>query len=361
MKKYLLLLITLILFTTGCEKTKIVTNFKVNLQDNLEFEINSIINIDDIIKSIDNGKLDNKDVVIDTSKLGEQTLKLNINKQKYAVKFKIVDTTKPEITGKNSFTIEQNKEIDLLANFKVTDNSGEDIKLSIDGNYDLTKPGTYKVKIIGKDSSNNQAEYDVTINVKAKVNPPRNNNQISNSDEIKYIDGILIVNKTYSLPSNYNPGKISNETQQAFNEMASKANEDGVNIYIQSGFRSYETQAKLYNNYVKRSGQASADTYSARPGHSEHQTGLAFDVCSKQVSACINSDFDNTIPANWLNDHAYEFGFILRYPEGKDNITGYKYESWHYRYVGKELASKLYNNGNWITLEEHFNITSEYK
>lgn len=354
MKKYFILLITLILFTTGCEKTKIVTNFKVNLQDNLEFEINSIINIDDIIKSIDNGKLDNKDVIIDTSKLGEQTLKLKINNQKYAVKFTIVDTTKPEITGKNSFIIDQNNEFDLLANFKVTDNSGEDIQLKIEGNYDITKPGNYKVKIIGTDSSNNQAEYDVTIKVNGKYN-------ITNdSTKPTYIDGILIANKTYALPSNYNPGKISDETQQSFNEMASKASKDGVNIYIQSGFRSYETQAKLYNNYVKRSGQASADTFSARPGHSEHQTGLAFDVCSKQIKACINSDFNNTIPANWLNDHAYEYGFILRYPKGKESITGYLYESWHYRYVGKELASKLYNNGNWITLEEYFNITSQY-
>ena len=170
---------------------------------------------------------------------------------------------------------------------------------------------------------------------------------------ITSIDGILIVNKTYSLPATYGSG-LTSTTQNAFNKMHTAATLEGLNIYLSSGFRSYNTQKKLYNNYVKRDGKEKADTYSARPGHSEHQSGLAFDVNQ------INDTFNNSPEAKWLSDNCYKYGFILRYPSGKTNETGYKYESWHFRYVGEELATKLYNNGNWITLEDYYGITSTY-
>ena len=134
---------------------------------------------------------------------------------------------------------------------------------------------------------------------------------------------------------------------------------DGFEIRIGSGYRSYKSQTTIYKNYVKRDGQAKADTYSARPGHSEHQSGLAIDICASGYK-CIGSGFNGTPPANWLSENAYKYGFILRYPNGKSNETGYKFESWHYRYVGVELATKLYNGGNWITLEDYLGITSKY-
>ena len=137
--------------------------------------------------------------------------------------------------------------------------------------------------------------------------------------------------------------------------MRDDASDNGLNIWIQSGYRSYGFQKELYDNYVKEDGKEAADTYSARPGHSEHQTGLAFDLNT------ITDDFQYTNEGIWVNENCYKYGFILRYPKGKEEITGYKYESWHLRYVGVELATKLYNNGDWITLEEHFNLTSEYK
>ena len=178
--------------------------------------------------------------------------------------------------------------------------------------------------------------------------------KIEVKDGITYIDGILVANKTYSLPSTYNPGGLTSETTKAFNEMKADAAAVGLNIYVVSGFRSYNTQVNLYNRYAARDGKNAADTYSARPGYSEHQTGLAFDLND------VSDNFENTAEAKWLNNNAYKYGFILRYPKGKTNETGYIYESWHYRYVGKDLASKLYNNGNWITLESYFGITSEY-
>jgi D-alanyl-D-alanine carboxypeptidase len=184
---------------------------------------------------------------------------------------------------------------------------------------------------------------------------------IQEKDGITYIDGYMVANKTYSLPENFNPGKLDSTVEQAASKMyAAAKSEKGYNMWGQSTFRSFETQKKLYNNYVARDGKTAADTYSARPGHSEHQTGLAFDVCAKN-KPCISSDFNNTAEAKWLSDNAWRFGFILRYVNGKTNETGYKYESWHFRYVGSELAEKLYNNGNWITMENYFGFDSEYK
>jgi len=184
---------------------------------------------------------------------------------------------------------------------------------------------------------------------------------------IASIDGLLIVNKTYSLPSDYKPVNPSNEittercndcldkeVTKAFSLMQSDAVSVGLNIYIASGYRSYTYQETLYNNYTMVSGVDGADTYSARPGHSEHQTGLCFDLNS------VNDSFAYTNEGKWVNDNAYLYGFIIRYPKEKESITGYQYESWHLRYVGVELARELYNNGDWITLEEYYGISSSY-
>lgn len=124
-------------------------------------------------------------------------------------------------------------------------------------------------------------------------------------------------------------------------------------MWVCSGFRSYTVQKNLYNSYVRRDGAENADRYSARPGHSEHQTGLAFDI------NYADDRFKGTPEASWLAENAYKYGFILRYPEGKEPITGYMFEPWHYRYVGVENAAKIYASG--LTLEEYFGITSAYK
>lgn len=171
-------------------------------------------------------------------------------------------------------------------------------------------------------------------------------------DGVSYVNGILIANKTYSLPSDYNPGKIDDTVMDAFYEMQSAAAAEGLNLYISSGFRSYNTQYWLYNNYVERDGKEEADTYSARAGYSEHQTGLCFDLNT------IDESFAYTPESKWLEQHAQEYGFIIRYPKGKENITGYMYEPWHLRYLGKELAEKVYNSG--LCLEEYLGITSVY-
>lgn len=174
--------------------------------------------------------------------------------------------------------------------------------------------------------------------------------QYSN-DGLTYIQGVLIANKSYSLPADFNPG-LDPTCQNQFYKLQSDAAAQGLNIWLSSGFRSYDYQNQIYNNYVARDGQAAADTYSARPGHSEHQSGLAIDVNQ------IDDSFIGTPEAIWLENHCHEYGFILRYPQGKQDITGYKYESWHIRYVGTDMSYPIHDSG--LTLEEYFGIDSYY-
>lgn len=186
-------------------------------------------------------------------------------------------------------------------------------------------------------------------------------------DGIAYVDGNIIVNKTYNLPSDYVPNdpyeqitgnrginNINKEVMEAFKLMQSDATSIGLNIYISSGYRGYTNQESLYNNYVTQDGKEAADTYSARPGYSEHQSGMCFDLNT------IDDSFANTSEGKWVNENAYLYGFIIRYPKGKEEETGYRYESWHLRYIGKDLAKKLYNNGDWITVEEYYGLSSTY-
>lgn len=334
----------------------------VSLKNDLTVEVNSEVYLYSFIDEVKNGEIITEDKLVDTSKLGEKKLELSIkNKQdkieKYYYKIEIVDTEKPEIIAKEKITVYINSETNLLDGVLVDDNSLEEIKASVSGEYDLAKTGDYKLKYVAKDSSGNKTEYDFILSV---IDDPNNRTFTTSKgfsgkvvNGVTYIDGILIVNKSYSLPSEYGNG-LKNETLNAFNKMKSVASGEGLNLYISSGYRSYADQKYIYNNYVLRDGQSEADTYSARAGHSEHQTGLAFDLNT------INSSFALTAEGIWVADNCYKYGLILRYPKGKENITGYMYESWHLRYVGVDLATKLYNDGDWITLEEYYGIDSKY-
>ncbi|MBR3162457.1 MAG: M15 family metallopeptidase [Bacilli bacterium] len=184
---------------------------------------------------------------------------------------------------------------------------------------------------------------------------------------IASVEGNIIVNKTYSLPKEFRPTNpysnsdkdwavemIDKDATNSFKLMQSDAKALGLNIYIASGFRGYSSQERIYNNYVAQDGKEAADTYSARPGFSEHQSGLCFDLNS------VNDSFTNTNEGKWINNNAHLYGFIIRFPKGKEKETGYQYESWHLRYVDKDLAKKLYNNGDWISLEEYYGLSSNY-
>ncbi len=381
---------------------------KIDIKENVEINVNSEYYNLDGIKEIKNGEIATEKELVDTSKVGKKTITIEVKnklgkKEEYTYEVNIVDKEAPTINYNENIKVESGKEIDLLKDVKATDNSGEIIGIKVEGEYDFNKAGTYELYYVAKDSSGNETKNKFVLEVTEKSvpnnsssngnsNSSNNGSSSSNSNNgssssnngdttyfttskgfkgytkngITYIDGFLVANKTYSLPSSYTGGTstkgLTKEVYNAFLDMQQGATAANVNIYVQSGYRSYDTQKRLYNNYVARDGKAAADTYSARPGNSEHQTGLAFDVCSNGYpNACINDGYHNTEPARWLSANAYKYGFILRYPKGKENETGYKYESWHFRYVGIDLASKLYNNGDWITLEDYFGITSEYK
>lgn len=168
------------------------------------------------------------------------------------------------------------------------------------------------------------------------------------------INGILIVNKQYPLPADYNPG-VSAEAQQALDNMLGAAAAKGFKLTAFSAFRSYDYQQQLYTKYVNRDGQQAADRYSARPGHSEHQTGLAFDIGEVgREDLWLTEAFGETTAGQWLQNNAYKYGFILRYPKGKETITGFMHESWHFRYVGEKDAKKIYDKN--ITLEEYLGL-----
>lgn len=204
------------------------------------------------------------------------------------------------------------------------------------GNITGVSEGTCTVTVTSADNKNVSAK--VNVEVKARVG-------------LTYIQGVLVVNKSYSLPEDYNPG-VDATASAALAEMTAAAKNDGINLWIASDFRSYERQRTLYNNYVARDGKAAADRYSARPGYSEHQTGLAFDLNSLEQS------FGKTKEGKWLAANCWKYGFIIRYPQDKESVTGYMYEPWHVRYLGKDLAKKVYDSG--LCLEEYLNITSVY-
>lgn len=161
--------------------------------------------------------------------------------------------------------------------------------------------------------------------------------------EPTYINGVLLVNKTYALPRDY--GGYDQTATAALNKLQAGAEAAGYSMPLLSGLRDFDYQDKLYRKYVAQDGKEAADTYSAWPGHSEHQTGLAFDIGS------ITNDYGETAAGKWLAAHAHEYGFIIRYPLGKEDITGYQYEPWHVRYLGVSLATDVYESG--LCLEEY--------
>lgn len=171
-------------------------------------------------------------------------------------------------------------------------------------------------------------------------------------DGITYANGVLIVNKEIPLPEDYNP-EMQPEVIEAYTQMFEDGAAEGLNFELVSGFRSYDYQAELYNNYVSRDGKEAADRYSAEPGHSEHQTGLAIDVGSYDSAVLLQTSFEYTPEFQWMKDVAHEYGFIIRYMKGKEDTTGYMYEPWHLRYVG-DKATDIKESG--LTLEEYFDL-----
>ncbi|WP_226576660.1 D-alanyl-D-alanine carboxypeptidase family protein [Halobacillus litoralis] len=180
----------------------------------------------------------------------------------------------------------------------------------------------------------------------------------------------VVVNKERKLPSNYIPEDLTvpdvpfsfsefapkkqmrKEAAQALEELFTAAQQDGLDLVAASGYRSYDRQKQIYDRNVDVYGKEETDKFSARPGTSEHQTGLAMDVTSAQMAFKLNQSFGKTDEGEWLAEHAHEYGFVIRYIKGSEDITGYTYEPWHLRYVGKQYSTDVYEQE--LTLEEFF-------
>lgn len=232
--------------------------------------------------------------------------------------------------------------------------------------YDAVKQtdGTYKLSVDIRRHKNNRGEYNIHMyyiqsdgslqgvtGTTTKVEGSQTGaKEVQYNGSYYFIQGkydeIVVANKKHPMDANYNPGE--NPTAKAAflrlrNDMIAK----GYNVgYAYSGFRTYDYQKVLYQNYVNKDGQAAADRYSARPGYSEHQTGLVFDLTDKAGNL-----LEDTAASNWLKNNAHRYGFVVRYQPGKEASTGYMPEAWHIRYIGKE-ADEVYHSG--LSLEEYY-------
>ena len=183
---------------------------------------------------------------------------------------------------------------------------------------------------------------------------------------------LVVINKEHALPEDFEPmdlivpdvrfpfaeddpkKQMRAPAAQALEELFRAAEEEGHYLFAQSGYRSYQRQAFLFENYSAKHGEEEANKFSARPGESEHQTGLTMDITSEAVNYQLTVDFGNTPEGKWVAENAHKFGFIIRYPEGKEDITKYQYEPWHLRYVGVRAATEMKEND--LTLEEYFSL-----
>lgn len=182
-------------------------------------------------------------------------------------------------------------------------------------------------------------------------------------------DILALVNKEHALPADYDPEdlvipnvrypfteelpkkQLREIAADALEELFDGADQDELELFAQSGYRSYDRQDAIFASNVEQHGEEAANNFSARPGQSEHQSGLTMDVTSSEVNYDLVVEFGETPEGLWLTEHAHEYGFIIRYPEGKEDITQYQYEPWHLRYVGVKVATDLFEQG--ITFEEY--------
>lgn len=274
--------------------------------------------------SIVDGKLDNDKIY--TVKDGEM-LRVG-NGDSLLVNGRILCNNGGKIVVEKGGSLMVNGEIEL---------SGE---LELNGELALSEGA--KIYGEGKASVNSFDDINCEGDFTARIIPP----EPVVTDGVTTVGGVLIVNKKITLPETYGSG-LNQDALAALKEMRAAS---GYDMPVISGFRSYEYQKTVFANWCAKDGEEVASTYSARPGHSEHQSGLAMDITS------IYQSYGDTPEGKWVEDHCHEFGFIVRYPLGKDDITGYMYEPWHLRYLGKSTAKLVHDSG--LTLDEFLGVES---
>lgn len=250
--------------------------------------------------------------------------------------------------------------------------------LEVDGQYGVTtrwyiKDFQLQLGLTGDGIYNTETESllqqaqqnEVSIDPGKAIHLNMSERTVTNPDDL-----LVLVNKTRSMPADYEPeelvepdvplffqgkdlpyNKIRRVAAEALEQLFARGQEEGLQFVARSGYRSYETQVAVFARNKEKHGVERANLYSARPGESEHQTGLVMDVTSPAVDNELVIAFEETDEGQWLQKHAQDFGFIIRYPKGKEDITGYQYEPWHLRYVGQEAAEAITSQN--LTLEEY--------
>ncbi len=300
------------------------------------------------------------------------------------------DETKKEDTAKDTNKEETNKadettKDDTSEDAKQEDNSSDAATQEDQESSDETKkeeeqkddtPASENKTEDKKDESTDKPDSSSQDPEQEKPSKPEDETpDVDKSAEAKAdlsLGNLVVVNKKYSLPIDYKPSDLvvpnvsfsySGVLEQSYmrapaakqlEKMFAAAKKEGVTLNAVSGFRSGERQKVLYNNYVARDGKAAADQYSARPGHSEHQTGLTFDISAPSVGNGLTAALGDTKEGKWIANNAAKYGFIVRYDRGFQSRTGYTYEPWHIRYVGVDVATQIKNNGQ--TLEEYMKV-----
>ncbi|WP_410502837.1 D-alanyl-D-alanine carboxypeptidase family protein [Exiguobacterium acetylicum] len=301
------------------------------------------------------------------------------------------DETKKEDTAKDTNKEESNKtdettKDDASEDAKQEDNSSDEATQEDQGSSDeATKDETeQKDDTPAAENKTEDKKDESTDKPDSSSQDPEQEKPSKPEDETPDVDksadakadlslgNLVVVNKKYSLPIDYKPSDLvvpnvsfsySGVLEQSYmrapaakqmEKMFAAAKKEGVTLNAVSGFRSGERQKVLYNNYVARDGKAAADQYSARPGHSEHQTGLTFDISAPSVGNGLTAALGDTKEGKWIANNAAKYGFIVRYDRGFQSRTGYTYEPWHIRYVGVDVAAQIKNNGQ--TLEEYMKV-----
>ena len=349
-----------LLFVVGL----LTSGMRINLVEDTTVEVNTTAKASQFIANLDGGTLV-EDPEVDTSSVGNKVCIVKVKKgneiEDYSFTVKVIDTEAPELTvGGDGINILLGTDYDVMTRITATDNSNEEIEVLVEGSIDPNTEGAQTVKLVASDSSKNTTEKEVTVNV---VVPKENMEDMTiltstgHTGEIRggvfYVDDVLVVNKSFSLPADFAPG-LQEEATNAYYAMVAEAEKEDLEFDIITGFRDYYEQEMTYSYYIEILGEDPATTSGIKAGHSEHQSGLAMDL------NYTYEDFAYTAECQWLNANCANYGFIIRYPENKEGSTGCAWEPWHIRYVGEELATKLYNGGDWITLEEYFGLPSRY-
>lgn len=285
-----------------------------------------------------------------------------INKYK---EYKYHQTNEYKLTEKG-YTLEESKLIIKKLNDEnekyFVDNEKNDYIIDLlNEKYFLEKNLNDYLEYKSKNKKTSYSDVVAIVNVHA-------NNEWYDNKVVKETDlskgNLILVNKFYYLKQDFIPNdivdvdinysyannRVTKETNDAFVEMAKKAKEDNIKLIANSSYRTYERQEEVYKEFYYSKGISYADKYAARAGYSEHQTGLSLDIFTSGSST--TSNFEESDAFRWLSENAYKYGFILRYPKGKEYLTGYNYESWHYRYVGTEVAQKIHDLD--ITFDEYY-------